>query len=327
MNRYILRRIVQMLPVLFGITILTFTFTELAPGDAVSAMILMDFESGAGGDEGSNADKLREKYGLDKSPPVRYLQWMGGLFQGNLGVRIRSKIPVGEEIARRLPATLRLMAAAIVISILLGIPLGIFSALNQYTPPDYVLTFLAFIGISIPGFFAAIGAIYLFSLKLGWVPTSGYSTIGKDLGLWGTVLDRSRYLVLPAIVLGLDSTAGIMRYTRSSVLEVVRLDYITVARSKGLNDPVVIFRHILRNALLPVITIIGLRLPSLFGGSIIIETIFNWPGMGILYLDGVATRDYPLIMGMVLVSALTIVFSNLITDLTYGAIDPRIRYE
>ena len=144
MNRYILRRIVQMLPVLFGITIITFTFTELAPGDAVSAMILMDFETGASGDDGSNAEKLREKYGLDKSPPVRYLQWMGGLLQGNLGVRIRSKIPVADEVARRLPATLRLMAAAMAISILLGIPLGIFSALNQYTTPDYVLTFLTF---------------------------------------------------------------------------------------------------------------------------------------------------------------------------------------
>ena len=327
MNRYILRRIVQMLPVLFGITIITFTFTELAPGDAVSAMILMDFETGASGDDGSNAEKLREKYGLDKSPPVRYLQWMGGLLQGNLGVRIRSKIPVADEVARRLPATLRLMAAAMAISILLGIPLGIFSALNQYTPPDYVLTFLTFIGISIPGFFAAIGVIYVFSLKLGWLPTSGYSTIGRDFGLWGTMLDRLRYLALPAAVLGLETTAGIMRYTRSSVLEVVRLDYITVARSKGLSEKVVIFRHTLRNALLPVITVIGLRLPGLIGGAFIIETIFNWPGMGILFLDGVKTRDYPLIMGMVLVAALTIVVSNLITDLTYGSIDPRIRYD
>lgn len=327
MNRYILRRIVQMLPVLFGITIITFTFTELAPGDAVAAMIIMNVETGIGGDEGSNAEALRRKYGLDRPAPVRYAQWMAGLAKGNLGVRIRSKIPVSEEISKRLPATLRLMAAAMTISVILGIPLGIFSALRQYTPPDYVLTFLTFIGISIPGFFAAIGAIYLFSLKLGWLPTSGYTTIGRDYGFWGTIVDRLRYLALPAIVLGLETTAGIMRYTRSSVLEVVRLDYITVARSKGLNDTVVTLRHILRNALLPVITVIGLRLPSLFGGALIIETIFNWPGMGILYLDGVKTRDYPLIMGMVLVSALTIVLSNLITDLTYGAIDPRIRYE
>ena len=327
MNRYILRRIVQMLPVLFGITIITFTFTELAPGDAVAAMILMNPETGVGGDEGSNAEALRKKYGLDRPAYIRYFSWMGGLLQGNLGVRIRSKIPVADEVARRLPATLRLMAVAMAISVILGIPLGIFSALNQYTTPDYALTFLTFIAISIPGFFAAIGVIYLFSLKLGWLPTSGYSTIGRDFGLWGTMLDRLRYLALPAAVLGLETTAGIMRYTRSSVLEVVRLDYITVARSKGLSEKVVILRHTLRNALLPVITIIGLRIPGLFGGAIIIETIFNWPGMGILYLDGVATRDYPLIMGMTLVSAFVIVFSNLITDLTYGSIDPRIRYE
>jgi peptide/nickel transport system permease protein len=327
MNRYILRRIVQMLPVLFGITIITFTFTELAPGDAVAAMIIMNPETGIAGDDGSNADELRKKYGLDKPAPVRYAQWMAGLMKGHLGVRIRSKIPVSEEIARRMPATLRLMAAAMFISIALGIPLGIFSALRQYTPPDYALTFLTFIGISVPGFFAAIAAIYLFSLKLGWLPTSGYTTIGKDFGFWGTMWDRLRYLALPATVLGLETTAGIMRYTRSSVLEVVRLDYITVARSKGLSERVITLRHILRNALLPVITVIGLRLPSLFGGTIIIETIFNWPGMGILYLDGVKTRDYPLIMGLGLVTALTIVLSNLITDLTYGSIDPRIRYE
>jgi len=327
MNRYILRRIVQMLPVLFGITIITFTFTDLAPGDAVASMILMNPDTGVGGDEGSNVDALRKKYGLDGPAHVRYVQWMGGLLRGNLGVRILSRVPVAEAIAKRLPATLQLMAAAMLLSIMLGIPLGIFSALKQYTPPDYVLTFLTFIGISIPGFFAAIGAIYLFALQLGWMPTSGYSTIGRDFGFWEMLLDRFRYLALPATVLGLETTAGIMRYTRSSVLEVVRLDYITVARSKGLAEKVVILRHTLRNALLPVITIIGLRLPSLFGGAIIIETIFNWPGMGILYLDGVETRDYPLIMGMVLVSALTIVVSNLVTDLTYGAIDPRIRYE
>jgi peptide/nickel transport system permease protein len=290
-------------------------------------MILMNPETGVGGDEGSNAEALRAKYGLDRPAYVRYFSWMGGLLQGNLGVRIRSKIPVNEEIARRLPATLRLMAAAMLFSIALGIPLGIFSALRQYSVPDYMLTFLTFIGISVPGFFAAIAAIYLFSLKLGWVPTSGYTSIGKDFGFWGAIGDSFRYLVLPATVLGLETTAGIMRYTRSSVLEVARLDYITVARSKGLGEKAVIFRHTLRNALLPVITVIGLRLPSLLGGTIIIETIFNWPGMGILYLDAVATRDYPLIMGMNLVGALTIVVSNLVTDLTYGSIDPRIRYE
>ena len=324
MNRYILRRLIQALPVLLGITVITFTFTELAPGDAVSSMILMQADAGMAD---VDIQALRAKYGLDKPAPVRYVQWLGSILKGDMGVRIRSRVPVAEEIGRRLPATLQLMFAAMLISIVIGIPLGIISALKQYTALDYVLTFLTFVGISVPGFFAAIGAVYLFALKLDLFPTSGYTTAGANFGFWGNLWDHVRHLILPATVLGLESTAGIMRYTRSSMLEVIRLDYITVARSKGLSELVINLRHALRNALLPVITIIGLRLPSLFGGALIIETIFNWPGMGILYMDGVTTRDYPLIMGMVLISACLIVASNLITDITYGIADPRIRYE
>ena len=324
MNRYVIRRILQAFPVLLGITIITFTFTELAPGDAVSSMILMQQDSLVGDIDAKN---LRARYGLDQPAPVRYLQWMGGLVQGNLGVRIRSRVPVSEEIGRRLPATLQLMFAAMAISLVLGIPLGVLSALKQYSRLDYILTTLIFIGISIPGFFAALGAIYLFAVILSWFPTGGYTTPGVEFTFLGRIWDHIHHLALPALVLGIESTAAIMRYTRSSMLEVIRLDYITTARSKGLTGYAVIVKHALRNALLPVITVLGLRLPGLFGGAIIIETIFNWPGMGILYLDGVTTRDYPLIMGMVLISAFLIVLSNLITDLAYAVADPRIRYE
>jgi peptide/nickel transport system permease protein len=323
MNRYILRRIFQAIPVLIGITIITFVFTELAPGDAVSSMILSQQDSLSDVD----VEGLRAKYGLDQPAPVRYLQWVGGIATGNMGVRIRSRVPVATEISRRLPATLQLMFSALTIAVLLGIPLGVLSALKQYSRLDYLLTSFVFVGISVPGFFAALAAIYLFGVKLDWFPTSGYSTIGANLGFWSSIGDRLRYLTLPALVLGLESMASIMRYTRSSMLEVIRLEYMVTARSKGLSRYVVLIRHGLRNALLPVITVIGLRLPTLFGGAIIIETIFNWPGMGILYLDGVVTRDYPLIMGMVLVSAVLIVISNLITDLTYAIADPRIRYD
>ncbi|MBI1295028.1 ABC transporter permease subunit [bacterium] len=323
MNRYILRRILQAVPVLIGITIITFTFTELAPGDAVSSMIMAQQDSMSDID----VESLRARYGLDQPAPVRYVQWMGGLLQGDMGVRIRSRTPVAEEIGRRMPATLQLMFSALAIAVLLGIPLGIISALNQYSRLDYFLTSFVFVGISVPGFFAALAAIYLFGVKLSWFPTSGYSTIGADFGFWGNIWDRLRYLALPALVLGLESMASIMRYTRSSMLEVIRLEYMTTAKSKGLGTRVRVLRHALRNALLPVITVIGLRLPTLFGGALIIETIFNWPGMGILYLDGVTTRDYPLIMGMVLISAMLIVISNLITDLTYAIADPRIRYD
>jgi peptide/nickel transport system permease protein len=323
MNRYILRRIFQAIPVLLGITVITFVFTELAPGDAVSSMILSQQDSMSNVD----VEALRARYGLDQPAPVRYLQWMSGVASGNLGVRIRSRVPVATEIARRLPATLQLMFSALTIAIALGIPLGVLSALKQYTRLDYLLTSFVFVGISVPGFFAALAAIYLFGVKLDWFPTSGYSTIGASFGFWEGIGDRLRYLILPSLVLGLESMASIMRYTRSSMLEVIRLEYMVTARSKGLSRYTVLIRHGLRNALLPVITVIGLRLPTLFGGAIIIETIFNWPGMGILYLDGVVTRDYPLIMGMVLISAVLIVISNLITDLTYAIADPRIQYD
>lgn len=324
MNRYILRRIVQAIPVLIGITIITFTFTELAPGDAVTAMI-MDQASGSIVD--IDVEALRRQYGLDQPAPVRYARWVGGVLQGNLGVRLRSGVPVAEEIGRRLPATIQLMIAAMLISVIVGIPLGIISALRQYSTIDYTLTGFVFLGISVPGFFAAIAMIYLFGVQLGWLPTSGYSTPGQDAGVLGTLLDRLRFMALPSLVLGLESTAAVMRYTRSSMLEVVRQDYIVTARSKGLSEFTVTLRHALRNSLLPVITILGLRIPSLFGGAIIIETIFNWPGMGTLYMDGVTTRDYPLIMSMVLISAVVIVVSNLVTDVTYAFIDPRVRYD
>lgn len=323
MNQYIFRRILQAIPVLIGITILTFVFTELAPGDAVSAM-LMDQQGSA---VEIDVEALRAKYGLDQPAPVRYLRWVGGILQGNMGVRVRSGVPVAEEIGRRLPTTLQLMLGAALFAIVVGIPLGVISALRQYSVLDYSLTGFVFAGISVPGFFAAIAFIYLFAVRLGWFPTGGYSTAGADLGPMGTLLDRLHHMALPALVLGIESTAAIVRYTRASMLEVIRQDYMVTARSKGLAAVTATVRHALRNALLPVITVIGLRLPGLFGGAIIIETIFNWPGMGTLYLDGVSTRDYPLIMSLVLISAVIIVVSNLITDLAYALVDPRVRYD
>ena len=323
MGRYLLRRIFQSLPVLLGITIITFTFMELAPGDAVSGL-LMSAEGSAGD---LDVEALRARYGLDQPAPVRYVRWLGELVQGNFGNRVLSGRPVIDEIALRLGPTVQLMVVAVLLSVVVGIPLGIFSALRQYSPTDYALTGFVFLGISIPSFFAAIAGVYLFAVQLRWFPTGGYSTPGADLDAFGRILDIGRHMALPAAVLALEGSASIMRYTRASMLDVIRQDYITTARSKGLHPMMVTIRHALRNALLPVITIIGLRLPSLFGGAIVIEGIFNWPGMGRLYLDGITTRDIPLIMGMVLISAFVIVLSNLITDLTYAAADPRVRYE
>jgi peptide/nickel transport system permease protein len=323
MGRYLLRRILQAIPVLIGITIITFTFMELAPGDAVSGLLM----SAEGSSGNVDTEALRARYGLDQPAPIRYVRWLGELLQGNFGNRTLSGKPVIGEIALRLPATVQLMVAAVVLSILIGIPLGVLTAIRQYSAFDYSLTGLVFAGISIPSFFAAIAAVYIFAVQLDWFPTSGYSTPGQNYTGLARFGDLAYHMALPALVLAVESSASIMRYTRASMLDVIRQDYMTTARSKGLSPMVVTVRHALRNALLPVITIIGLRLPSLFGGAIVIEGIFNWPGMGRLYLDGVTTRDVPLIMGMVLISAVVIVISNLVTDLTYALADPRVRYD
>ena len=327
MNRYLIRRFLQALPVLLGVTIVTFVLTELAPGDAVTAMIAarrMEDPSFAGEDE----ETLRRLYGLDKPAHIRYMRWMGDILRGNMGVSILPpRTPIIDKIKWRLGPTLELMAAALLGSTVIGILLGMLSAVKQYSWVDYLFTFLVFVGISVPNFFAALGVIYIFGLNVSWLPTSGYSTLTEQFGFWEGLLDHMRYLILPATVLGIESTASIMRYTRSSMLETLRSDYITVARAKGLTEQLIIARHALRNALLPVLTIIGLRLPALFGGALIIETIFSWPGTGTLYIEGVNARDYPLIMGMVLISACLIVASNLITDVAYAIADPRIRYD
>ena len=325
MYQYILRRILQALPVLFGITLITFTFTELAPGDAVAAMVMEDQRGLVA--RGASVEELRAALGLDVPAPLRYLRWLGSLLRGNLGRRLLTRTLVADEIFRRAPATVELMFTSLVISILLGIPLGVIAALYQYSWFDNLTTAFTFFAISVPSFFAAIGAIYLLTVQLHLLPSSGYSTPGRDFGSVGGFFDHLKYLVLPATVLGLGSIAGIMRYLRSSMLETIQADYVTVARAKGLRERTVIMRHAFRNAVLPIVTIIGLRLPSLLGGSLIMERIFNWPGLSQLYMQGVEMRDYPLIMGMTVLSAGLIVVSNLITDIAYGLVDPRIRYE
>jgi peptide/nickel transport system permease protein len=326
MQRYLLRRLGLALPVLLGISIVTFTFSELAPGDAVSALVLSQLDQTE--DLQLDMEALRAKYGLDKSPPERYLRWLQSIFTGNLGKRIISREDVSVAIGRRLPATLQLMVTSSVIALVGGISLGIFSAIKQYSWADYLFTTFVFIGISIPNFFAAIAVLYLFGVNLRWLPTSGYSTITlTDLSFFASLFDRLKYLIMPAGVLAIEGMASYMRYTRASMLEVLRADYVTTARSKGLREKLLIFRHVFRNAILPLITIAGLHVPGLFGGALIIETIFDWPGLGRLYLEGVASRDYTLIMGMVLISAVLIVVSNLLADVAYAVADPRIRYE
>ena len=326
MQRYLLRRLMLALPVLLGITVVTFTFTELAPGDAVSSMVLSQIDQSQ--EFQLDMEALRARYGLDRPAPVRYLSWLRSILTGNLGKRIITREDVSNAIGRRLPATLQLMVTSSAIALIGGISLGIFSAVRQYSWADYFFTAFVFIGISIPNFFAAIAVLYIFAVHLRWLPTSGYSTVTlTEPGFFSSFFDRLKYLIMPAGVLAIEGMASYMRYTRASLLEILRADYVTVARSKGLRERMVIYKHAFRNAILPVITIAGLQIPGLFGGALIIETIFDWPGLGRLYLQGVAARDYPLIMGLVLMSAVLIVLSNLLADLAYAVADPRIRYE
>nr|MDJ0756709.1 ABC transporter permease [Ardenticatenaceae bacterium] len=247
----------------------------------------------------------------------------GQLMRGNLGRSYITSESIGEQIQLRIRPTLELMGAALLFSIVVGVTLGIVSALKQYSFLDYLLTMGGFAGISIPVFFLALILIYVFALRLGWLPASGYATPGQDPSL----VDRLRHILMPAISLGLLRTAMFMRYTRAAVLEVINQDYIRTAHAKGLKDITVILKHVVRSSLLPLITVIGLTLPVLFGGAVIIEQIFQWPGIGLLFIVAIEARDGPQIMGIALISAIIVLSSNLLTDIAYAWIDPRIRYD
>lgn len=317
MSRYILRRILIAIPVLIGITLITFVAYNLAPGDPIDAMIDPNIALNP-----SDLQQLRKTLGLDQPIIVRYGVWFGQAVRGNLGFSYRSGEPVLQRIGQRLPATLQLTVTALLIALALGIPLGVMSALRQYSRLDYALSVFAFSGISIPNFFLALGAIYLLSLKLKLFPSHGLGD--PDAGWF--VIERLHHLVLPALVLGLDRTAGFLRYTRSSMLEVLAQDYMTTARAKGLRQRIVLFRHGFRNALISIITVIGLSLPSLFGGSVIVENVFAWPGIGQMAITAVIQRDYPVLMGVALISSVIVLASNLLADIAYAVADPRIRY-
>jgi peptide/nickel transport system permease protein len=318
MLTYLLRRLLVSIPILLGITLIVFFIASMMPGDAVLAMISTDTP------QAEDLIKLRRgQLGLDLPVYEQYGRWLGQLLQGNLGHSFQSGESVAAVIAARLPATLQLMGVALLFAIVLGVLLGVVSALKQYSWLDYSFTFLGFVGISIPDFFLGMVLVYVFALQLHLLPTSGITTAGEAYSL----ADNLRHLVLPALALGLVRTATFMRYTRASVLEVMNNDYVRTARAKGLREWLVVTRHILRNALIPVVTVIGLTLPVLFGGAVIIEMIFQWAGIGLMFISAVTARDSPVIMGYVLLSAIIVLASNLITDIAYGWLDPRIRYD
>lgn len=318
MGQFLLRRILVSIPVLLGITIAMYVIINLAPGDPVTALMNPEQMANMGPDW---VAQQRESLGLNDPLPVRYVKWLKETASGNLGYSSVDRLAVNDKIGERIWPTLKLMLVVLVISVIVGVPLGIISALKQYSIVDYLLTISGFLTVSIPSFFLALVLIYIFSLKLDWLPTAGMYTVGQPRNF----VDSLQHMILPATVLGLAQAAPIIRYTRASLLETIKQDYVTVARAKGLAERGVVV-HALRNALIPIITIIALNIPMLLGGTVIIEQVFSWPGMGSLAIASVQGRDYNVLMGINLIAAIMILVSNLIADAIYALVDPRIKY-
>ena len=320
MGAFVLRRIAVAIPVLIGVTLLAYLLVDLAPGDPVTALI----DPVTRAELGAEWVALRkEQLGLDDPAPVRYLLWLREVAQGNLGYSLVSGQSVAEQIAARLGPTLLLMGTALLIGTVVGVSVGILSAVRQYSALDYTTTIAGFLAVSTPSFFLGLGLVYLFSVNWRILPSSGMRTLGGD----PSPTDLLRHMILPVAVLAAAQAPLVMRYARSTMLEVLLQDYVTTARAKGLRERVVLLGHAFRNALIPLITVVGLSLPELLSGAVITETIFQWPGMGLLAVRAVAARDYPLILGTILVTATLVLVSNLLADLLYGAADPRIRLE
>jgi peptide/nickel transport system permease protein len=318
-HRYIARRLLVAVPILFGVSVVTFLFANLAPGDPLSTLARP-----GEGVRPSDLAALRHSLGLDQPLYIRYLTWLGQVVQGNFGASLIRDTPVTKLLLTHIPNSLLLMGIALSLSVVLGILLGILSAFRQYSWIDRVLTFVTLSGIAVPSYLLAIFVIYLFAVVLGLLPPSGMQS---PAGGGDPLVDRIRHLILPVAVLTFGNTAIFMRYTRGSVLDVMRQDYVTTARAKGLREVLVRRRHILRNALLPIVTIVGLSLPNLITGALFVETIFSWPGIAKAAVDASLERDYPVIMGVALVTSVAIILSNLIADIAYAVVDPRIRHE
>jgi peptide/nickel transport system permease protein len=315
---YIIRRVLQAIPLLFIISIISFLMMALAPGDPTA-----QFRNPEAASDEIDLSALREHMGIDDPIPVRYVKWMKMLIlEGNLGFSLQDGRPVLERIVERIPATFLLMGTAIIFSFIIAIPIGIISAVKQYSIFDYTVTTFSFFGISIPSFWFALMALLLFSLYWPIFPAGGMRAIYD----YFDIFDRLHHLVLPATVLSLGLMASKSRFMRSSMLEVIKQDYVRTARSKGLKESKVIYKHALRNALIPIITLIGFQLSTLFGGALFIENIFSWPGLGRLGVEAIFLRDYQMIMGVTMIGAIIVVIGNLLADILYAVADPRIHY-
>jgi peptide/nickel transport system permease protein len=316
MTGYILRRLLLAIPILLLISIVTYVIIDLMPGDSID--MLVDPTGSA-----ESIERRREALGLNDPLYLRYFQWLKEVLQGNFGYSAVNNWPVAQQVAERIGPTVTLMGSALVVSLALAFPIGVISAVKSNSRLDNILTILTFSGISLPTFFVGLAGIYIFAVKLHLVPTSMMQTPGMESSLW----DRLHHLILPVMVLAIHQVALYMRLIRSSVLEVMRKDFVRTARAKGLGEQAVVLRHAVRNSLLPVVSVLGVQLPALFSGAVVTEQIFAWPGIGRLLVSSVYGRDYPVLMAIIMVTAVLVVLSNLLTDIVYALVDPRIRYD
>jgi peptide/nickel transport system permease protein len=314
---FIIRRILISIPVFIGITLLVFTFVALAPGNVADGLIRPEMSA-----DPAAREEIIRRYGLDQPLPVRYVSWLANALQGELGFRAMNGTPISDEVGRGLRASLILTGTALILGILVGVPLGILSAVRQYSKLDFLLTGVTFLGISLPSFLLGLGGLWLLGLQFRIVPIAGMTSVGKPFDM----VDFLRHLALPALILGFGYMARFMRYTRASMLDVINAEYITTARSKGLPSPTVLWRHAFRNGLIPIITLIGLSIPEVVGAAVVTESVFSWPGLGLMLTEAVNQRDFLLIMGITILLATVVLIANLVADVAYGFADPRIRY-
>lgn len=312
---YLIRRLILAVPTVLGVLTAVFLLIRLVPGDVVTQLIGLEASLPRG-----RAEELRRLFGIDRPLHVQFADYLSNIAHGNLGKSLRTGRPVGPELARRFPVTIQLALMGLLAAVAIGIPIGILAALHRGRLADYLATGFVLLGLSVPSFWLAILLILLFALRLGWLPPAGYISPGEN------PTENLRHMILPALSLGLILAAASTRIVRSSLLEVLGRHYVRTARAKGLWESAVVLRHALRNALIPVVTVIGLQFGTLLGGTVIIEQIFSLPGIGRYALEGINLRDYPVIQGAVLAIALSFALVNLFVDLCYGFLDPRIRY-
>jgi peptide/nickel transport system permease protein len=322
MLTYLAKRLLMMIPLLIGITLISFIVIHLAPGEPTDMQTDLNPKSSV-----EMRDRLRERYNLDKPLHVQYGLWLKQVATLDFGESFaQDNRPVLVKVRERMPITILINVLSIVVILAVSVPIGILSAVRRNSMFDRGTTIFVFLGFAMPSFWLALLMMDYFGVRLGLLPVAGLKSIGYDyLSPAGQVWDMTRHLILPIFISAFGGLAGFSRYMRSNMLEVIRQDYILTARAKGLSERVVIYKHALRNALLPVITILGLSVPGLIGGSVIFETIFAIPGMGKLFYDGVMMRDYPLIMGILVIGAVLTLVGNLLADISYAIADPRIR--